>query len=193
MTFTTRAGSSTRYRSGGTTGRFGVVNLTECRRGTMRRNLQANPQIGRYLVSVILFVAMAATVAGQTGQKPKKFLDWPARHRGSGKLLHRRRPEGHRLRDGACLLRRLSAPPPCGARSPSNHDRSDVCPVPDSSQEVLRSDGPSSWCTDRATRERVWSRRRMVVKAGIPISCGRAFRATWSISRGAAAPASISP
>ncbi len=40
----------------------------------MKRDPSANTQVGRNLLSVILFVAMVATVAGQT---PKKFLTGP--------------------------------------------------------------------------------------------------------------------
>ncbi|MGH9255877.1 MAG: hypothetical protein ACRD3C_15060 [Vicinamibacterales bacterium] len=43
----------------------------------MRRDPGVNPQVRRNLVSVVLCVAMAATVTGQTGQTPKKFLTGP--------------------------------------------------------------------------------------------------------------------
>ena len=124
------------------------------------------------------------------GSGPEKVPDRAADDRGSGKLFHRRRAEGHQPCDAA------AAPAPGGARrrarSPTRSPSARCTCSSRFPRRNTRADGPSSWCTDRVIRARAWNRRRTAAKAGIPTSFARACRATSSIRPGADAPGSMS-
>ena len=129
-----------------------------------------------WVASAVLIVAMAASLSGQSGHKPRKFLGGPLVIEDQGSFFIGGVPK---VTDHAAV------PPPAvpgaprsapGDNDQPDHDRSDVRAVPDSGQEDPARVAGHHGARIQSYRQRVWSRRRTVEKAGIPISCGRALR-----------------
>ena len=145
----------------------------------------------RYLVAGILLSVLAANVSAQ--QQQKRFLTAPLTIEDQGSFFI----------GGVPKITDYSTPPPVASPIPRarprlrpdrsrTRSRSVRCTCSSRFPPEGRRAGRSSWCTARAIRAPVSSRRRTAARAGIRISCGTAWPATSSTRPGAGVRGSTS-